>query len=119
MRALCPEAVPKFGATLPNYKLVFTGWSRTLGGGTATIKRAEHQRVLGGIYEVSDKCLAALDRFEGHPTTFSRMNVIVFSDAAGPVEAFTYIRVAQAEETKPSPQYLAILQQGYKDWGII
>jgi gamma-glutamylcyclotransferase len=28
MAERCPEAKPKFTAILPNYKVIFTGWSR-------------------------------------------------------------------------------------------
>jgi len=36
-----------------------------------------------------------------------------------PVETVTYIKAGQLEETKPSKEYIAIIQQGYRDWGIV
>jgi gamma-glutamylcyclotransferase len=119
MAERCPEAKAKSSAVLPNYRLVFTGWSRITGGGTATIKRTEGQRVLGGIYEVSEKCVFALDRAEGYPGTTSKLSVMVFPEGEKAVEAFTYVKVMQAEDAKPSPQYLTVLQQGYRDWGLV
>ena len=35
------------------------------------------------------------------------------------VEVVTYIKGGQQREEKPSPEYLAVIQQGYKDWGIL
>ena len=34
------------------------------------------------------------------------------------IEAVTYIKSGQLEETSPSKEYLALIQQGYRDWGI-
>lgn len=35
------------------------------------------------------------------------------------MEAITYIMREQSEETQPSEEYLAVIKQGYKDWGIV
>jgi len=34
------------------------------------------------------------------------------------IEAVTYIKAGQSEETQPSKEYLSVIQQGYRDWGI-
>ena len=115
----CPDAQPKFVATLPNYKLIFAGWSRKWRGGVASIKRTQRERVPGAIYEISDKCLNSLDRYEDYPTVYTRANVIVFTELGDPVEATTYIKNEQSEETEPSQEYLTTIRQGYKDWGIV
>lgn len=56
---------------------------------------------------------------EGYPAIFNRVNRIVFTEDGDPVEAVTYIIREQLEETRPSPEYVAVIQQGYKDWGIV
>ncbi|MFC1892941.1 gamma-glutamylcyclotransferase family protein [Chloroflexota bacterium] len=119
MRERCPESKPKFAAHLPNYKLIFVGWSRQWRGGVASIRHFRGERVLGAVYEVTDKDLKRLDKFEGYPIDYNRLNVIVFSEDGDAIEAITYIKVRQSEETPPSEGYLAVLQQGYRDWGII
>jgi len=119
MRERCPDSKPRFTATLPNYKLVFLGWSRQWRGGTASIRPMLGEKVLGGIYEVSEQDLRRLDRDEGYPAIYSRLNVTVFNEDGDATQAITYIRTGQAEEAKPSPEYLAIIQQGYRDWGIV
>ena len=118
MATRCPGSKPKISAILPNYKLIFTGWSRRWKGGTASIKHYNGQKVYGVVYEVSEADLKKLDNHEGYPGTYDRMNVIVFTDTDDPMEAFTYIKKDQSQETEPSVEYTAIIRQGYKDWQI-
>jgi gamma-glutamylcyclotransferase len=117
MAERCPDARPRFTATLPNFKLIFTGWSRKWHGGVASIKPFKGEKVIGGVYEISERDLRLLDKEEG--SIYNRREVIVFPEDAEPVKAVTYIRVEQSEETKPSPEYAAAIQQGYREWGII
>ena len=115
----CPESKPMFVATLRNYKLVFVGWSRQWRGGVASIKPFRGEIVLGAIYELSDRDLKRLDKYEGYPGNYNRLKVTVFDEDGEPIEAMTYIKSGQSEETSPSKEYLAITQQGYRDWGMV
>jgi len=119
MQERCPESEPFFTATLPNYKLVFVGWSRQWRGGKASIRPFRGEKVLGAVYEISEQCLRRLDRYEGYPGDYDRINVTVFNEDGEPVQAVAYIKTGHAEETKPSPEYLAVVQQGYRDWQIV
>jgi len=112
----CPDSKPKLMVTLPNYNLIFAGWSRTWRGGVATIRRFGGEKVLGGIYDISEQCLRQLDRYE---EGYDRLKVTVFTEVNEPIEAITYIKSGQLEETQPSKEYLAIIQQGYRDWGLV
>ena len=116
MRERCPDSKPAFRATLPNYKLVFVGWSRQLRGGKASIRLFRGEKVPGAIYEVSEQCLRQLDKYE---SSYDRLKVTVFDEDSEPVQAITYIKGGQSEETKPSAEYLSTIQQGYKDWRIV
>jgi hypothetical protein len=115
MQARCPDSQPKFTATLPNHRLVFAGWSREWRGGKATIKSFRGEKVRGAIYEVTEACLRHLDKYEGG---YQRINVTVFSEDNEPVPVVTYIRAGQLEESPPSEEYLAVIRQGYQDWGL-
>jgi len=115
----CPESKPIFIATLPNYKLVFVGWSRQWRGGVASIKPFRGEKVLGAIYEVSDKDWKRLDSYEGSPGNYSRFNITVFDEDGEPIKAITYVKSGQFEETPPSKEYLSIIQQGYRDWEMV
>ena len=71
----CPDSKPRFRAILPNYKLIFAGWSPRWHGGVASIKRSRGKKVKGAVYEILEKCLKPLDRYEGYPTVYDRLNV--------------------------------------------
>ncbi len=115
----CPSARRLHSARLPNYRLLFTAGSRGQSGGTATIRLQHGEQVLGGVYEIDEQCLRALDRHEGYPVTYDRMNVIVFDDFGEAVEAVTYFKQGRGVEQQPAPAYLQLIQQGYRDWGLI
>jgi len=55
--------------------------------------------VRGAIYEISEQCIQRLDKFEGHPTNYNRFKVTVFDEDSEPI-------------------YLAVIQQGYRDWRL-
>ena len=116
MQERCPESKPLYKVTLPNYKLIFSDWSRQLRGGKANIVLFRGEKVHGAVYEVSDQCMNRLDRYE---TPYSRTKIKVFDEDGDSVEAITYIKSGQPQEAKPSQEYLSVIQQGYKDWGII
>ena len=118
MQERCPDSKPIFVATLPNYKLVFVGWSRQWRGGVANIKSFRGERVHGAIYEVSDRDLRRLDNYEGCPGDCSRIKVTVFDEDDEPVEAITYVKAVPSEENQPSEEYLTVVRKGYKDWLI-
>jgi gamma-glutamylcyclotransferase len=116
MKERCPDSKPLFVAVLPNFKLVFTGWSRQWRGGIASIKASRGDKVRGAVYEVSDVCLRQLDRYEAG---YRRMNITVFDEDNEAHQVMTYIRQGQLEETMPSREYGAVLKQGYRDWGLV
>jgi gamma-glutamylcyclotransferase len=114
MLELCPDSRPKFTAVLPNYKLVFTGWSRTYHGGTATLKPFRGEKVRGAVYEVTDACLRKLDKWE---SGYIRQNINVFDEDNQMHPVMTYVKTGQLQEALPSKEYVAIIKQGYRDWG--
>lgn len=116
MKERCPDSRPLFPATLPNYKLVFTGWSRRWRGGYANIRSSRGDKVRGAIYEVSDTCLRKLDGYEHE---YRRLNVTVFDEDNEPHEAVTYICTTSHDESRPSEEYGAVIRQGYRDWGLL
>jgi cation transport regulator ChaC len=118
MAERCPKAKPKFTAILPNYKVIFTDWSRKWRGGVATLRISQGAKVKGAIYEISARDLRLLDKHEDYPRTCDRMNVKVITADDEFIEAVTYIKPQQSEETAPSREYLAIIRQGYKDWRL-
>ena len=116
MKERCPDSKPLFTATLPNYKLVFEGWSRIRHGGIANIRLFRGEKVRGAVYEVTEQDMSKLDRQESQ---YKRLKITVFDEDGESFEAVTYIKSNQEEETKPSEEYLSVIRQGYKDWRLI
>ena len=119
MKEQAPESQPKVTAVLPNFKLVFLGWSRQWKGGTANIRTSHGDKVTGGVYEITDRDLRRLDSYEGYPHESNRINVTVFTEDGQALKVVTYVKTARAEEARPSPEYVAVIKQGYRDWGIV
>ncbi len=115
MQARCPDAKPRFTAVLPNYRLIFTGWSRQWHGGKAAIKPFRGLKVRGAIYEITEACMKQLDKYE---VGYARMNVTVFDEDNQPHQAVTFMKSGQLDESLPSREYAAVIKQGYRDWGI-
>ena len=119
MKEICPDSKPLYPANLPNYKLIFVGWSRKLQGGVASIQRSQGSKVPGAVYEISESDLRHLNVNEGYPHDFSHLKVIVFDEDGNPIETTTYIKTCREEESKPSKEYASAIYQGYKDWGLV
>jgi gamma-glutamylcyclotransferase (GGCT)/AIG2-like uncharacterized protein YtfP len=117
MKRLCPDSKPLFKAQLPNFKLIFTGWERKWRGGVASIMASKGARVLGGVYEISDRDLRMLDRHHGSPTAADRLTVMVAAGEGELVEAIVYVRKGRSEESQPSQEYMTAMRRGYDDWG--
>lgn len=115
MQTRCPGSRPRFIATLPNYKRVFSGWSRQWRGATATIKHFQGEKVHGAIYKVTESCLKQLDK---HEVGYTRMNITVFDEDNQPHQAITYIKSGQLDESLPSQEYAAVIKQGFRDWAL-
>jgi gamma-glutamylcyclotransferase len=115
----CPEAKSKVVATLPNFKLIFTGYSRLRKGAVATIRGSHGSKVIGALYEINEAGLRKLDKHENYPIDYKHMDVRVFTDSGETYDAVTFIKTRQEEEGQPSTEYRAVIQQGYRDWGII
>ncbi len=117
MSERAPSAKVRFSATLPNYKLIFSGWSRNWRGAVASIQQSRGDKVLGGIYEISEQDMARLGQYEG--PEYTTANVMLFKDTGETIEAVTFTRKRQQDEGKPSAEYLAVIKQGYSDWNLI
>jgi len=119
MAERCPGAKARAVATLPNFKLVFTGYSRLCKGAVATIRGSQGDKVIGAVYEISEAGLRKLDKHENYPVDYKHLDVRVFTDGGESFDAATFIKARIEEEGQPSPEYRAVIQQGYRDWGII
>ncbi len=115
MKMRCPDAEPVGVATLRGHKLIFRGVADIIETGDPK------DEVKGAVWSVTDKCLKALDRYEGYPRLYGRKNYrVLLRDGFGrrqTVTAFGYYmqggRLAQ-----PSRSYWSCIMRGYYDFNI-
>jgi gamma-glutamylcyclotransferase (GGCT)/AIG2-like uncharacterized protein YtfP len=116
-RRRCPGASVAGRARLPGYRLSFTRYSRAEKGGVADIVPEPGAEVWGALYEVDERCLAALDDYEGAPRAYRRATVRVLDDAGREREAIAYL-ANRTGDFAPSRQYLALIARGARDHGL-
>ena len=109
MALWCPGAEPIEPAILRDYRLVFRFW--------ADIAPSRGDVVHGGLYRVTKGDQASLEEFEDCPVLFERVGACVRT-ARGTVEAVTYRMRPGYSFAPPAEEYLRLIHQGYRDWGL-
>lgn len=115
MARRCPDSVKVAPAVLHNYRLTFRGNYR--GVGVADVVPCVGGQVVGGLYRISLRDLANLDRYEGFPTLYRRYKVKVETED-GEVEAFCYRMLPHFKPAPPADYYLGVIVEGYANWGF-
>ncbi len=117
MAVRCPGAVAVCVARLPEHQLLFAGRSARWGGGVATIRPSRRSSVSGVVWRVSAQNLERLDEFEGFPYVYDRMPVLVDGADGESLWCYVYVKTADEERTRPSPEYLRTILDGYETAG--
>ncbi len=119
MRARCAGARVVTRAVLPNYALVFGGFSHRWGGAVASAVRAKSARVEGLLYALDAADLRALDRFEGYPFAYERVVKMVLDPHGRRRRATTYLQPEDGFEAWTPPQgYFNVLWRAYGRLGF-
>jgi gamma-glutamylcyclotransferase (GGCT)/AIG2-like uncharacterized protein YtfP len=117
MRARCETARRTGCAALRGHALVFGGFSHRWNGAVASVRRARGAEVPGVLYVIDDRALRALDRFEGAPFAYERVERIVVDDAGRRRRAQVYVQPAEGfEASPPSVRYLAVIARAYQQF---
>ena len=107
----CPGASFLSQAVLRDHELVFRG--------VADIRTATDKTVTGALWDIDERDLAALDRFEGYPSLYTRRGVSVLLDRKrhgfDRALAIVYQMSAGRQLSPPAEAYLETLLQGYLD----
>ena len=119
MRERCSNARVVGRATLPNYALVFGGFSHRWGGAVASAVRTKGACVEGLLYELGGADLCALDRIEGHPFAYERVIRWVRDESGRRRRVVTYLQPEDGFEAWAPPQgYFIVLWQAYARLGF-
>nr|WP_307989842.1 gamma-glutamylcyclotransferase family protein [uncultured Niameybacter sp.] len=107
----CPQARVIGTGTLKGYRLTFRGATR----GVANIEPCIEGEVPIVLWEITEECEEALDRYEGYPHLYIKENVQI-----GKHQAMAYVMNEQYWHMPalPSGTYLNTIVQGYTDNGI-
>lgn len=117
MKERCPSSKFVKAAYLENAKFVYDGYSRKRQGAVANIVACANDKVWGGIFEITDNDLSALDVCEGYPTAYGKSMVNVKDSDCRTYCAWTYFRVGQ-KENAPSDAYRKVVIRGAQDCSL-
>ena len=110
MKRVCPNLVPVVKAKLKNFKLVFNN-------SVADIVESPEDIVYGAIYDISESDTKNLDRYEGYPRLYDRINVTVEDDEGKIYAVFVYVMYVKGRG-QPDFFYYKNIRQGFKEWKI-
>jgi len=110
-------APEEINGELKNYELVF---NKKVRGGTATanIRPATGKSVHGVLYKLPENSYRALDRFEGAPEHYRRIEVRVIAQDAREIPAQVYIATKVEKGLRPAPHYLQSIVEGAAEHGL-
>ena len=110
----CPDATVIGTTMLPDYRLVFRGGRHS---GVATIEMKQGAKVPVLLWQITEKCEKALDRYEGYPHLYRKEQLIVDLDGQE-VRAMAYVMNEGPPPAMPGAYYYATILHGYRDCGF-
>ena len=105
------EILEEHRGTLENYELVFNRKARG-GVATANIRQAPGKVVEGVLYRIPESAFRNLDRYEGAPQQYRRIEVTVTYGEVKKAAAQVYIATKVDKGLRPAPHYLQTILDG-------
>jgi gamma-glutamylcyclotransferase len=111
MRSRVGTILEEHNACLVNYELRF---NKRVRGGTAgaNVQPAPGKSVHGVLYKIEEGAFRNLDRYEGVPEHYRRIEVTVNPDGGQPVPAQVYIASKVEKGLRPAAHYLQAILDG-------
>ena len=111
MLARAGKILEEQNASLVNYEVRF---NKKVRGGTAgaNIQMSHGKTVHGVLYKIEEGAFRSLDRYEGVPEHYRRIEVQVLPEGGQPVPAQIYIASKVEKGLRPSPTYLQAILDG-------
>ena len=110
----CPDAAVIGTTVLHDYQLLFRGGRHN---GVATIEMKRGSSVPALLWEITEKCEKALDRYEGHPHLYRKKRLMVNLDG-DELFAKAYVMNEGPPLAMPDGYYYSIILDGYHDCGF-
>ena len=117
MRARSGNVLEEHNAHLPNYELRF---NKKVRGGTAgaNVQPMQGKTVYGVVYKIEETAFRSLDRYEGVPEHYRRIEVRVTPQDGQPVSAQVYIATKVEKGLRPAGHYLQAFLEGAREHGL-
>jgi hypothetical protein len=110
----CPKAINLGRCVLTGFELKFRLH--------ADIDQAEGSEMEGVLWDITEECERALDRLEGYPYYYDKIEVVVnpatLVDNMTHIVAMAYIMTSKGPEEAPSTGYEDCLIEGYTANGL-
>lgn len=111
MKLRCPAAVKVGPMIATGLSLVFKG--------VADVIYKKDAECLGGLWQITDECEVALDRYEGVAAKlYSKRYFPVTDEATGTKYPCLYYKMRESGRMPPSEFYLDTIMEGYLDFGL-
>lgn len=118
MAKRCPGFRFVDAACLEGHRFVYDGYFDPLFGSVANIVQISKDDVVwGGLFEITDEHLSALDEYEQYPYSYNRKTVNVITMDGDLMEALVYYREGQSP-SEPTGEYREIVANGALDCGL-
>lgn len=120
MKCRCPSAKIIGTGVVKDHRLLFKG-SKT--GSYLTVEPCAGRSVPVGVWEVSKGDEEALDRYEGFPDFYCKKELIqgitdIHTGKSRTRRCFIYIMSEDRPVGIPSPNYMRVCREGYRDFGF-
>jgi hypothetical protein len=118
-QSLTASLQPQGPAWLPDHELAFDYRSERRGGGALNVRPRIGGAASGFLFGVDEAALAALDRKEGVPRFYRRLDCVVLDADGMERRALTYQVIPErlTSFTAPSPDYLDVCRRGRREHG--
>jgi len=122
MQLRCPLAKQIGVVRLEDYELVFRG--------VADVEHSIGSEVMLGVWQITDQCEAALDRYEGFPNLYGKKMLDIndsnfealydrdYNDVIEDHKVMIYQMTDQTQVYRPAQRYLLSIAKGCADFGI-
>lgn len=111
MKSRAGQIAEERPARLENYELVFNKKARG-GVATANVRPAPGKTVHGVLYRIPEPALRNLDRYEGVPQHYRRIEITAVDAQGNKVPAQVYIATKVENGLRPAPHYLQAILDG-------
>lgn len=117
MAQRCPQSFIEGPGALWGYRLAFAGRSGSWGGPVATVIEGDNF-CEGLVYSVTERDLAMLDQYEGHPTVYRRERHEIVMQDGSRLQCWVYLHNSGPALERPSEKYLGVIRRGYERYGF-